>query len=449
KWLFFLLVLSFITTEKVLGQTVIIGASVPNTNEAGTVAGELTIRLTGGLPATSYFIGIALNPLSTATSIDDFAVLPNFVPVTTDFTGFGQSIVNVIGVNDNLVESNETVILEIQPGFNYFVGAPNSATVTILDDDTAGFSFIESGGNTETLESGTIDQFNVVLDAQPLTNVVIQVTSLNTAEGIVSPGNLTFTTLNWNIPQTVTVTGQDDIIVDGPQTYNVRLRVTAATSDDAFDPLPNQFVSVTNQDNDTPGVNVSAINGNTTEAGGTAAFNVTLDSEPTAPVTMALTSNNLNEGTVPSSVTIPVANWNTGVVVTITGEDDAVVDGDIPYTIITGNITSLDLNYNALGGGAIPNVQVTNEDDDTFSATVTATDATASEAGGSGEFTINLGAINATGAPITVNFNRSGSTATHNVDYDAIGTSVDIEDGDQTATMEIDPVDDNAVEGQD
>lgn len=221
-------------------------------------------------------------------------------------------------------------------------------------------------------------------------------------------------------------------------------------------PNPNYTVSTTDSfadieilDNDSPGVNFSTASGNTTESGGTATFTVTLDSEPTAPVTMALSSNDLTEGTVPASVTIPPADWNTGVAVTVTGVDDTAVDGDQNYIIITGGITSPDPNYNALGGGSVPNRQVTNEDNDAFVATITATDPTATEAGtgNNGTFIIDLGAANATGSPVTVNFNRSGSSATHVTDYAAIGTTVLIPDGDQTATIVINPVDDNAVEG--
>ena len=41
------------------------------------------------------------------------------------------------------------------------------------------------------------------------------VSSENTAEGTVAPASLTFTPANWNIPQTVTVTGVSDNIDDG------------------------------------------------------------------------------------------------------------------------------------------------------------------------------------------------------------------------------------------
>lgn len=123
-------------------------------------------------------------------------------------------------------------------------------------------------------------------------------------------------------------------------------------------------------DNDVAGVNVTAISGNTGEDGTTAFFTVTLDSQPSAPVTVALTSSNTAEGTVANNVTIPVANWQTGISVTVTGVDDAIVDGDITYSIITGNVTSPDGNYNALGGIAVADVSVTNVDNDVATLTI-------------------------------------------------------------------------------
>ena len=47
-------------------------------------------------------------------------------------------------------------------------------------------------------------------------------------------------------------------------------------------------VTVTNQDNDSVTITVGVISGPTTEAGGTATFDITLSQAPTAPVTIAL-----------------------------------------------------------------------------------------------------------------------------------------------------------------
>jgi uncharacterized membrane protein YeaQ/YmgE (transglycosylase-associated protein family) len=113
-------------------------------------------------------------------------------------------------------------------------------------------------------------------------------------------------------------------------------------------------------------IGVTAISGNTTEAGGTATFTVTLASQPTADVTIPLSSSDLTEGTVPASVTITPAQWDTGVVVAVTGVDDLIIDGDIAYSIVTGDPTSTDPNYDALGAGDVGDVCVANEDDESF-----------------------------------------------------------------------------------
>ena len=49
---------------------------------------------------------------------------------------------------------------------------------------------------------------------------------------------LTFTPANWNVPQTVTVTGVDDTLGDGEQIVAIGIAVDAAASDDAFDGRP-------------------------------------------------------------------------------------------------------------------------------------------------------------------------------------------------------------------
>jgi hypothetical protein len=62
--------------------------------------------------------------------------------------------------------------------------------------------------------------------------VVIPVASSDPSEGGVSSSSLTFTTANWNLAQTITVTGVDDLIDDGPVAYTITLG--APTSADAI-----------------------------------------------------------------------------------------------------------------------------------------------------------------------------------------------------------------------
>ena len=97
----------------------------------------------------------------------------------------------------------------------------------------------------------------------------------------------------------------------------------------------------------TAGVTVSPTSGLvTSESGGTADFTVVLDSQPTADVSIDFASSDLSEGTAsPSTVTFTSSNWNVAQTVTVTGTDDVVADGDQAYTIVTGPVSSNDINY--------------------------------------------------------------------------------------------------------
>ncbi|HCN06965.1 MAG TPA: hypothetical protein DIT01_03455, partial [Lentisphaeria bacterium] len=88
--------------------------------------------------------------------------------------------------------------------------ADQDVAVTCTDDDTAGFTVTESSGSTVVAESAGTDSFDVVLDAQPESDVVLTVTSNSEADAAVDKATLTFTTGNWDTVQTVTVTAVDD-----------------------------------------------------------------------------------------------------------------------------------------------------------------------------------------------------------------------------------------------
>lgn len=109
-------------------------------------------------------------------------------------------------------------------------------------------------------------------------------------------------------------------------------------------------------------VTVSAISGNTTEAGGSATFTTVLDSQPTAAVSIDLSSDDTSEGTVaPATLVFDDSNWDIPQVATVTGQDDDIVDGDITFNIITGSTVSSDPGYSGI---VVIDVVVSNEDDD-------------------------------------------------------------------------------------
>jgi hypothetical protein len=73
----------------------------------------------------------------------------------------------------------------------------------------------------ETTEAGGQASFSVVLGNSPKADVSIGINTTKPTEGLVDLQQLVFNTANWNIPQTVTVTGQADCINDGDVSYQV------------------------------------------------------------------------------------------------------------------------------------------------------------------------------------------------------------------------------------
>jgi hypothetical protein len=123
---------------------------------------------------------------------------------------------------------------------------------TTGDDEPPGLVITETGDDTEVGEDRTTDTFTVALTTRPATDVLLTVKSADTGEAVVSPSTLTFTTDDWDVAQTVTVTGVDDSANDGDKVTAVTISVVAVASDDAFDDVPAQTVMVTTVDDDGP-----------------------------------------------------------------------------------------------------------------------------------------------------------------------------------------------------
>ncbi|HMX35431.1 MAG TPA: hypothetical protein PKC66_24570, partial [Leptospiraceae bacterium] len=166
---------------------------------------------------------------------------------------------------------------------------------------------------------------------------------------------------NWNIPQTVTILGQDDLSYDGNVNFTITLGPTSS-SDAAYNDLSQPNIAVINEDNDTAGITIINPTITTNESGSSAVFYVVLQSQPTATVSIPLTNNGSSEGTLSTtSLTFTTSSWNIQQAVTVTGLDDFNLDGNITYSIQVGAPVSLDLAYNSVSPQS---VSVTNIDND-------------------------------------------------------------------------------------
>ena len=174
------------------------------------------------------------------------------------------------------------------------------------------------GGST--LERGTKVKYTVLLMSEPTSAVTLSITSSDIGEAVVVPAKLTFMPAAWDVEQTFTVTGVDDDVADGFQSYTIRV---AAASDDVGYSTRTVERSVSNIDDDDAGIVVPEGVVSTDEGGSTAKVMVSLRSEPTATVTLSITSSDVDEATVsPPTLTFTPEDWVMEQTFTVTGVDD-------------------------------------------------------------------------------------------------------------------------------
>ncbi len=285
---------------------------------------------------------------------------------------------------------------------------PNKKDETIEADVAIA---VQNADGLITDESGATAEFQVVLERDPKTDVSFSVKSSNADEGRVSPQQLNFNSNNWQTPQTVTVTGVDDNVIDGDQDFDVSVTWYKTQINDSGESETvvgdEKVVKVTNKDNDKAGVVLSdADNLVTTENKDSATFTLTLSVKPEAPVTLKLSSDNTAEGVVdPSEITIDPEDWNVPQHIDVIGVGDLIVDGDQPYNVKI-EFESEDANFNGIEPVLVP---VTNTDTNTVGIAVSPkTDLVVAEDGTYVEFQVLL-----TKAPtdnVTVIANSSDET---------------------------------------
>jgi hypothetical protein len=344
---------------------------------------SITIRLSGSRTGKKPWNATVSYATSngTATAGSDYTATSG----SRTFKKAGSWTFTIPITSDMASEGNETFTVSLSsPSNGSSLGSPNSAIVTIVDDDTAGITVTPTSGLVVS-EAGSTAAFNAVLVKQPTANVTIGLSSSDTSEGTLSTPSLTFTTVNWNQTQTVTVTGVNDAVDDGDIPFTI-LTGAAVSTDANYNGLNPADVSVTNTDDDTAGITINPTSGLfVTEAGGTATFTVVLASQPSANVSLGLSSSDSSEGTVSLlSLVFTTNNWNSPQTVTITGVGDLELDGSMEFSIITSKATSSDPLYNNLDAS---DVLVTNIDDDTAGITVIhLADQTVTEGGGEATF---------------------------------------------------------------
>lgn len=349
-------------------------------------AGRVQVRNVGGTHVSESGTSITLwVRLGSAPSADvslpvdvsdaSEAVLDRSTLVFTRANWNVEQPLRVTGKDDFFSDGTQSFLVRLLPiksGDPIFSGYDAADVELFNDDDDAPGMVVSQVTGLQTTEGGGQAFVRVHLKTAPTSPVNISViVSSNPSEGTVSPASMNFTTTDWYIDKTITITGQDDGAGDGPMPYWI-LIASAISADPAYNGLRLPDLQVVNLDDEVPGIIVTPVNGlSTTESGGTAVFNVSLVTSPCcgADVQIPVYSSNPAEG-VPSTslVTLNAGTMNQNV--TITGVDDLVKDGDTPYTIVLDPAVSADPVYNGINA---PDVSVVNMDNERFAFVSSAT----------------------------------------------------------------------------
>ena len=208
--------------------------------------------------------------------------------------------------------------------------------------------------------------------------MTVSVTSADTGAVSVDKSSLMFTTTNWNTAQSVTVTGvPDDDAVDES------VRVDLAASGGDYGGVTG-VVTVSVDDDETVGLVVSPGSLNVDEGDTTGdSFTVALSSQPTAQVTVAVSSADPGAVAVSqSSLTFTVANWATAQSVTATGVQDA----DAADENVTVSLSASGGDYGSVTGAVTVDV----DDDETAALNVSVSTLALVEGGAAASFTVAL-----------------------------------------------------------
>jgi hypothetical protein len=389
-----------------VGVTVSSPSSVSTTEAGGTVT--FTVKLNSA-PTADVTIPVV------SSDTTEGIVSPSSLVFTSANWNTPQTV-TVTGVDDLIDDSNVAYQVRLDAitstDSNYNGLNPSDVNLTNVDNDTAGFITATPSGNVTT-EAGGTATVTVRLASEPTADVVIPISSSDTTEGSVTVTSLTFTTANWNVAQSVVVTGVNDNLDDNNIAYNLVLG-SASSSDATYNGLNPADVGLVNTDDDTAGITVSSPSGvTTTEAGGKVTFTVRLNSQPTANVTIPVSSSDTTEGTVDvTSLVFTATDWDVAKTVTVTGVNDGLDDGDIAYNAVLGAASSTDSVYNGINPA---DISLTNVDDDASGIVVSAPSVAATtEAGGQATFTVRLASQPTANVTIGVSSNDT-TEATVNV----------------------------------
>ncbi|WP_156013383.1 beta strand repeat-containing protein [Thioalkalivibrio sp. HK1] len=368
------------TDNDTLGLTIDPSSLKVTEGSDGTVDIKLAAEPTGGNVTVDL----------TRSGSDDVTISPTSLTFTTSNWGSAQAV--TIGADDDDDGADDTASIALTASGADYGNVTGTLGVEVDDDDDLGLTVSSS---TLGLTEGKNKDFTVKLNTQPSGgDVSVDVTVSGSDDVTISPASLTFTTSNWNTPQTVTVSGASD---DDGVDDSAEVSLSAKNAD--YGGI-SADVDVTVTDNDIPGLTVDP-SSLTVEEGESETLGLSLTTEPTSIVTVDLTKSGSDGVTLSlNRLTFNTSNWGSAQNIDVS----AASDDD-------GSDETANISISASGGdygNVSATVKVKVDDDDPRGLNVSASTLGLTEAGDDKEFTFSL-KTKPKGGDVTVNIIKSGS----------------------------------------
>ncbi len=282
---------------------------------------ELTVQLTK-VPSGDVTV--------TLTNKEDNIVELITSPASLTFTDSNWNnpqTVKVSASDNNTIDGNKRNVINVIASGGGVDTIPRRLSFDYVDDETPQLD-IKSKSILYS-EGGFPAEFTVQLTSVPTGEVTVNLSNNedNAIDMIMNPNLLIFTTLNWNDPQTVKVSAEDNNIIDdsiGQQ------EIDLSPLGGSVDTTP-QKVSITYRDDEVPELEIGNTLNQLFEGGTPAVFTIRLTRVPSGEVTVTLTNdedNNIDLMVSPVSLTFTTLNWADWQTVTVSAQDNSKIDGN-------------------------------------------------------------------------------------------------------------------------
>ncbi len=287
---------------------VVVDPRVVTVDEGDATGGSYAVVLSGGQPTGDVKVTVAGNDDT------DVSVQPATLTFGTTDWNMPQTVTVTAAEDDD--KDSDTVILTHEASGGGYNGVSMAAvSVRVRDNDIPG---VAVDRQVVTIDEGdsTGDTYAVVLTGRPSGSVTITVAGHSGTDVSVQPATLTFGTMDWITPQTVTVTAAAD-----SDKASDTVTLTHSASGGGYDALAIPAVDVRVQDKD---IEVAASPAAlTVEENGTATYALQPVGGPWDSLTVAVEPEAGSGFKVsPSTVTFARADWNTPKTIRVAGQRD-------------------------------------------------------------------------------------------------------------------------------